>query len=269
MSKKPQGEPASPSKPAARSRRSFIRSRRSRRARAGSPELPLTSMMDMLVIIVVFLLKSYSASTNHFSTVPGMKLPISASQDIPPDSLQVIITPEGVLFDNERLLDFMVNASAAGTGAESADYAFQEKDLDEDGMRVKPLYDALVKAREKAELLRARSAARDEAGNPLPFDGVLAIQADSRYRKGQSYLRPFEGILPILERQLRDASGESMRQKLEKFLELVPCASCHGLRLKPEALAVRVGPYRIHELTSTSVGALATMVIGSKSRTTS
>ncbi|MFZ9462077.1 MAG: excinuclease ABC subunit UvrA, partial [Vulcanococcus sp.] len=73
-------------------------------------------------------------------------------------------------------------------------------------------------------------------------------------RKGQTYQRPFEGILPILERQLRDASGESVRQKLEKFLELVPCATCHGLRLKPEALAVRVGPYRIHELTSTSVG---------------
>jgi excinuclease ABC subunit A len=82
----------------------------------------------------------------------------------------------------------------------------------------------------------------------------IAIQADSRYRKAQTYERPFEGILPILERQLRDASGESVRQKLEKFLELVPCASCQGLRLKPEALAVRVGPYRIHELTSTSVG---------------
>ncbi|MFM7239946.1 MAG: excinuclease ABC subunit UvrA [Cyanobium sp.] len=82
----------------------------------------------------------------------------------------------------------------------------------------------------------------------------IAIQADSRYRKSQTYVRPFEGILPILERQLRDASGESVRQKLEKYLELVPCASCQGLRLKPEALAVRVGPYRIHELTSSSVG---------------
>jgi excinuclease ABC subunit A len=82
----------------------------------------------------------------------------------------------------------------------------------------------------------------------------ISIQADSRYRKGQTYVRPFEGILPILERQLRDASGESVRQKLEKYLELVPCASCQGLRLKPEALAVRVGPYRIHELTSSSVG---------------
>jgi len=82
----------------------------------------------------------------------------------------------------------------------------------------------------------------------------ILIQADSRYRKSAGFERPFEGILPILERQLRDASGESIRQKLEKFLELVPCATCHGLRLRPEALAVRVGPYAIHELTAVSVG---------------
>ncbi|MEB3350930.1 MAG: excinuclease ABC subunit UvrA [Cyanobacteriota bacterium] len=81
----------------------------------------------------------------------------------------------------------------------------------------------------------------------------IPIKADSRYRKGQVYTRPFEGILPILERQLRDASGESMRQKLEKFLELVPCATCHGLRLRPEVLAVKVGTYAIHELTAVSV----------------
>mgnify|MGYP003859114499 FL=1 len=83
---------------------------------------------------------------------------------------------------------------------------------------------------------------------------AIMIKADSRYQKSAGYERPFEGILPILERQLRDASGESIRQKLEKFLELVPCATCHGLRLKPEALAVRVGPYAIHELTAVSVG---------------
>jgi excinuclease ABC subunit A len=82
----------------------------------------------------------------------------------------------------------------------------------------------------------------------------IPIRADSRYRRGQTYSRPFEGILPILERQLRDASGEAIRQKLEKYLELVPCSTCRGLRLRPEALAVRVGPYAIHELTGVSVG---------------
>ncbi len=81
----------------------------------------------------------------------------------------------------------------------------------------------------------------------------IQIQADSRYRKSSGYTRPFEGVLPILERQVSDASGESVRQKLEKFLELVPCSSCAGKRLRPEALAVRVGPYRITELTTISV----------------
>ncbi|MFM8526052.1 MAG: excinuclease ABC subunit UvrA [Cyanobacteriota bacterium] len=81
----------------------------------------------------------------------------------------------------------------------------------------------------------------------------IAIRADSRYRKSEGYVRPFEGILPILERQLRDAGGEAVRQKLERFQDLVPCATCQGLRLKPEALAVRVGPYAIHELTAVSV----------------
>ena len=82
----------------------------------------------------------------------------------------------------------------------------------------------------------------------------ILIQADSRYRKSAGYTRPFEGILPILQRQLRDASGEAMRQKLEKYLELVPCASCAGQRLRAEALAVRIGPFRITELTAVSVG---------------
>ena len=82
----------------------------------------------------------------------------------------------------------------------------------------------------------------------------ILIQADSRYQKGKpGYTRPFEGILPILERQLRDVSGEAQRQKLEKYLELVPCKSCAGKRLRPEALAVKVGPFRIPELTSVSV----------------
>ncbi len=81
----------------------------------------------------------------------------------------------------------------------------------------------------------------------------ILIQTDSRYRKNASYTRPFEGILPILERQLNDSNGESARQKLEKYLELVPCDTCAGKRLRPEALAVKIGPYNITDLTSISV----------------
>merc|ERR1712167_432612 len=81
----------------------------------------------------------------------------------------------------------------------------------------------------------------------------ILIKGDRRYKQDSGFKRPFEGILPILERQLQDANGEAVRQKLEKYLELVPCASCHGKRLRPEALAVKLGPFAITDLTSSSV----------------
>jgi hypothetical protein len=135
-------------------------------------------MMDVLVIIVVFLLKSYQTSTNNFSSVPGIKLPISMSQDMPPDSLQLIITPEAMTFENERILDFIQTAASAGSS--DGGYDFKKTDLDEGGRRIVPLFDALVKAKDKAELLHAKVGAKDAQGNPIPFNGVLAIQADKR-----------------------------------------------------------------------------------------
>ena len=66
-------------------------------------------------------------------------------------------------------------------------------------------------------------------------------------------MQRFERVLPILEHQWCDTSGESIHQKLEKSLKLAPCARCHSLSLKPEAMAVRVGTYRIHELTKSTV----------------
>tara|TARA_Y100001968_G_scaffold333725_1_gene398774 strand:+ start:1638 stop:4526 length:2889 start_codon:yes stop_codon:yes gene_type:complete len=87
----------------------------------------------------------------------------------------------------------------------------------------------------------------------LGSDKPILIQADSRFNTSPGFERPFEGILNILERQLNDTNGESAKQKLEKYLDLVPCKTCHGKRLRPEALAVKVGPYSITDLTSISV----------------
>ncbi len=87
----------------------------------------------------------------------------------------------------------------------------------------------------------------------LGSEKPILIQADSRFNNSSGFERPFEGILNILERQLQDTNGESAKQKLEKFLELVPCKTCKGKRLRPEALAVKIGPYSITDLTSISV----------------
>ncbi len=160
-------------------RRSII-TRKGRKKITRVFELQITSMMDILIIILVFLLKSYSADQHNFSTVPGMQLPVSASPDAPVDSLYVIVTPEGLTLESERVLDFQ--QSALDAGSKDAKYEFRKNDLDEGGRRILPLFDALTKAREKAELLRAKSKARDASGQPLPFDGILAIQADKRIR---------------------------------------------------------------------------------------
>ena len=156
-----------------------IRARRGRRKINKNFELQLTSMMDVLVIIVVFLLKSYNVSTNNFTTAAGLKLPISNSQDSPNDSLQVVVTPEALTVDSERILDFIQDAGNAGSS--EAGYSFKKSDLDEDGRRIVPLYDALVKAREKTEVLLAKSSSRVD-GKPVPFEGILAIQADKRVK---------------------------------------------------------------------------------------
>jgi biopolymer transport protein ExbD len=159
--------------------RSIVSRSRHRRKLGHQPvALNLTAMMDILTIILVFLLKSYSVSTNSFTSVSGIQLPYSVSPDSPPDSLQIIVTPEGLTFENQRIVDFV--QTEAAVGADQASYAFKPTDLDEGGRRIVPLYDALVKARDQSEILRAKSSARDANGQPLPFDGILAIQADKR-----------------------------------------------------------------------------------------
>ncbi|MBF2078834.1 MAG: excinuclease ABC subunit UvrA [Synechococcales cyanobacterium T60_A2020_003] len=81
----------------------------------------------------------------------------------------------------------------------------------------------------------------------------IYIESDSRYRETKGYQRRYEGVLPMLERQYQETTSEVYRQKLEKYLVDQVCEQCGGDRLKPEALAVRMGQYTIKDLTSVSV----------------
>ena len=69
------------------------------------------------------------------------------------------------------------------------------------------------------------------------------------------YRRPFEGVLPNLERRLKETESEQQRERLEEFLSVRPCPACHGARLKPAALAVRIGGRNIREVCALSVTA--------------
>ena len=81
----------------------------------------------------------------------------------------------------------------------------------------------------------------------------IYIETDSRYRDRKGYYRIYEGVLPLLDRQYRESTSEAYKQKLEKYLVDQPCEVCHGARLKPESLAVRIGPYTINDLTDVSI----------------
>ncbi|MEY3221531.1 MAG: excinuclease subunit UvrA, partial [Cyanobacteriota bacterium] len=62
----------------------------------------------------------------------------------------------------------------------------------------------------------------------------------------------FKGVIPILQRQY-EGGTELVKQKLEEYLIDQPCEVCGGKRLKPEALAVKLGQYGILDLTSVAI----------------
>ncbi|NET72049.1 MAG: excinuclease ABC subunit UvrA [Sphaerospermopsis sp. SIO1G2] len=62
----------------------------------------------------------------------------------------------------------------------------------------------------------------------------------------------FKGVIPILQRQY-EGGTESVKQKLEAYLIDQPCEVCGGKRLKPEALAVKLGQYGILDLASVAI----------------
>jgi excinuclease ABC subunit A len=67
----------------------------------------------------------------------------------------------------------------------------------------------------------------------------------------------WEGVLPSLKRFAETVSSRYVRRWLEQFMSKQPCPACHGARLRPEALAVRVGGSTIHEVTALSIDAAA------------
>ena len=67
------------------------------------------------------------------------------------------------------------------------------------------------------------------------------------------YSKPFEGVIPNLERRYEQTESDAVRQRLRSYMSRQPCRSCGGARLRPESLAVTVGGRSIAEVTRMSV----------------
>ncbi len=65
--------------------------------------------------------------------------------------------------------------------------------------------------------------------------------------------KPFEGVIPNLERRWRETDSTWVREEIAKFQSAQPCPACGGKRLKPEALAVKIGGLDISETTAFSI----------------
>ncbi len=67
--------------------------------------------------------------------------------------------------------------------------------------------------------------------------------------------KPFEGVIRNLERRFAETDSAWVREELSRYQAEKPCAVCHGARLKPEALAVKVGGKTIAEASELSIRA--------------
>ncbi len=87
--------------------------------------------------------------------------------------------------------------------------------------------------------------------NLTPEQQEIILQGEEKTPESER-TKKFKGVLPILQRQYEGGS-ELIKHKLEQYIIDQPCPVCEGKKLKPEALAVRLGQYKILDLTGVSI----------------
>ncbi|MBS0297681.1 MAG: excinuclease ABC subunit UvrA [Proteobacteria bacterium] len=66
-------------------------------------------------------------------------------------------------------------------------------------------------------------------------------------------VKPFEGVLPNMERRWRETDSAWVREELGRYQSETPCEVCLGYRLKPEALAVKIAGKHIGEISTLAI----------------
>lgn len=86
-------------------------------------------------------------------------------------------------------------------------------------------------------------------------DYQVKVKFRNRWGRMRTYSSGFEGAIPWIMRKREETESEVMRARYEGYMRQVPCSTCHGDRLKPEVLAVKIGELNIAELTKLSISA--------------
>ena len=122
-------------------------------------KIQITSMVDMFVILLVFLLKSYSTSPVNITPKNGLRIPESSATADPIDVVKLIVAEDGVFVEDKKVMNLEKGRVPAGV-IEDADPAF-----------LRPVFEALD---ERAKMAKSISKVNDS----FEFDGKVLLQAD-------------------------------------------------------------------------------------------
>lgn len=157
--------------------------RRDREAEGEIKELNITAMMDLMTIILVFLIKSFSASSITVTASEDVRPPMSSARATPKDTVAITVTPNSIMVGDKRRVELKNGALQAN---------------DVQGTLILPLDAALKKEVEKLKYVADR--------NPnAPFNKEVSIIGDKRisynllssvlYTAGQNELENFRFII--------------------------------------------------------------------------
>jgi len=81
----------------------------------------------------------------------------------------------------------------------------------------------------------------------------IKFKLESDSRMSHTFKRPFEGVIPYLDRRFRETTSDMVREELQDWMSQMPCPECEGLRLRKESLNIRVGGLSIAEVSAMSI----------------
>ena len=80
----------------------------------------------------------------------------------------------------------------------------------------------------------------------MKIKGFTTKRYETRYHS-------YPGVIPYLMKKYHESDADYWREEIEKYMVMTPCKACHGARLKPFPLAVKIKGKNIYEFTLMSV----------------
>jgi biopolymer transport protein ExbD len=147
-----------------RQTRNYRRAKRKAREKATEiKELNIVAMMDMMTILLVFLLKSYQASTLSVNMSDGLTIPVSSTQLVPQENISITVSMHEVAVNDRKVVPL-----AAGV----IPPAYKEGGKAE-AFYVGSVFDALKKEVDKQKYIA-------QYNKNAPFSGRINIIADKK-----------------------------------------------------------------------------------------